>query len=106
MGAGITDPPLGDTSRMDCLAALTALYESTRALEASDDLPSLLDDILRRARELIGFEHGVLLLPERGGGLAVRRVVGYGDHAEAQLRMRLAPGQGLSGWVLEHRQAV
>jgi diguanylate cyclase (GGDEF)-like protein len=91
---------------MDCLAALTALYESTRALEASDDLPSLLDDILRRARELIGFEHGVLLLPERGGGLAVRRVVGYGDHAEAQLRMRLAPGQGLSGWVLEHRQAV
>ena len=91
---------------MDCLAALTALYESTRALAASDDLGSLLDDILSRARELIGFEHGVLLLPERDGSLAARRVVGYGDRAFEQLRLRLAPGQGLSGWAMQHRQAV
>jgi diguanylate cyclase (GGDEF)-like protein len=91
---------------MDCLAALTALYESTRALEAGDDLGSLLDDILRRARELIGFEHGVLLLPERDGSLAARRVVGYGDRAADQLKLRLGPGEGLSGWVVENRQAL
>jgi diguanylate cyclase (GGDEF)-like protein len=91
---------------MDCLAALTALYESTRALEASDDLGTLLDDILRRARELIGFEHGVLLLPERDGSLTARRVVGYGDRAAEQLKLRLGPGEGLSGWVLQHRQAL
>ena len=89
---------------MDSLAALSALYESTRALGVSDDLGSLLDDILRHARELIGFEHGVLLLPERDGGLAVRRVVGYGEEANDQLQVRLAPGQGLSGWVHENRQ--
>ncbi|MGH9885999.1 MAG: diguanylate cyclase [bacterium] len=91
---------------MDCLAALTALYESTRALEATDDLGSLLDDVLRRARELIGFEHGVLLLPERDGSLAAQRVVGYGERAAEQLKLRLPPGQGLSGWALSHRQAV
>ncbi len=97
--------PLPETTRrMDCLAALSALYESTRALGINDDLGSLLDDILSHARELIGFEHGALLLPERDGALAVRRVVGYGDQANDQLHVRLAPGQGLSGWVLQNRQ--
>ncbi len=91
---------------MDMLTALSALYESARALGASTELESLLDDVLQRGRQLIGFEHGALMLVEPGGELSVRRLVGYGDRADALHALRLRPGQGLSGWAVTHRKAV
>jgi len=92
---------------MEVIETLRALYESTRALGLSEDIDDLLDDVLRRAQELIGFEHCALLLldPERGD-LATRRLRGYGDRAADLATLRLKPGQGIAGWAAEHRQAL
>ena len=78
---------------MDTLQALAALYEATRALGLSRDLEALLDEILLRAEELVGFEHCALLLPE-GGALRVRRVRGPGAEV---LGRRLRLNEGLAG---------
>ena len=78
---------------MDTLQTLAALYEATRALGVSRDLEALLDEILLRSEELVGFEHCALLLPE-GGGLRVRRVRGPGSEA---LGRRLRLNEGLAG---------
>jgi diguanylate cyclase (GGDEF)-like protein len=91
---------------MDLLAALSALYESSHALSTTTDLDSLLDDVLRRARQLVDFEHGSLLLLEEGGDLAVVRLIGYGERAEELRRLRLRPGEGLSGWAVAEGRSV
>lgn len=78
---------------MDTLQALAALYEATRALGVSRDLDALLDEILCRAEELVGFEHCALFLPE-GGSLQARRVRGPG---QGLLGQRLRLNQGLAG---------
>jgi len=89
------------------LTALTALYEATRAIGLSDSLDEVLDNILRRAEELIGFEHCCLMLvDEATGDLVVQRVRGYGHRVSQVLGLRLANGRGLSGWAAENRESV
>jgi diguanylate cyclase (GGDEF)-like protein len=86
---------------------LDALDEAVRSLGEKQDIGRLLDDVLRRAQSLIGFEHGVLFSadPERGD-LAAVRAIGYGERQPRILSMRLALGQGLTGWAAQQRQAV
>jgi diguanylate cyclase (GGDEF)-like protein len=89
------------------LTALTALYEATRAIELSDSLDEVLDNILRRSEELIGFEHcALMLVDESTGELVVKRVRGYGDRVSQVLGLRLATSRGLSGWAAENRESV
>ncbi len=89
------------------LAALSALYEATRAIGLSDSLDDVLDNILRRAEELIGFEHCALMLVDPDtGDLVVKRVRGYGDRLSRMLGLRLSKSRGLSGWAAENRESV
>jgi len=89
------------------LGTLDALYESTRALGLHDSLDELLNEVLERARELIGFEHAaVMLLDEDKGRLTVEQLTGYGDRAAEIRKTSLALGQGLSGWAAAHRESV
>ncbi len=87
---------------MDTLQALAALYEATRALGVSRDLEALLDEILRQAQELVGFEQCTLFLPE-GGALRARRVRGPGRDA---LGLRLRLNEGLAGRAALQRQPL
>lgn len=92
---------------MGHLGTLKALYEATRSIGLADDLDGLLDDVLRRAQELIGFDHGALMLYEESDrSLRVRRVRGYGDRAEDVRGLVLPLGTGLTGWAAAHREAV
>ncbi len=92
---------------MTGLASLSALYEATREIGLSDDLDGLIDSILERAQELIGFEHCALMLhdPDRNE-LAVVRARGYGARREDVLKLRLPWGAGLSGRCAAERQAI
>ncbi|MEE9207706.1 MAG: diguanylate cyclase [Gemmatimonadota bacterium] len=92
---------------MSELKALTALFESTRAIGLRDSLEELLEEVLEHAQRLVGFEHGAFMLYEQDEGiLRVVAVRGYGDRAEHVLDLTLAPGQGLSGWAYANHQAV
>jgi diguanylate cyclase (GGDEF)-like protein len=92
---------------MDASPPLAALYHSALALGRSWTLEELLDDVLRRALELTGAEHGVFMLADgERGDLAVERAHGYGERHSRIMALRLALGQGLSGWAAEQRQAV
>ncbi len=92
---------------MDGLASLSELYEATREIGLSDDLDGLIDSILERAQELVGFEHCALMLrdPETDE-LAVVRARGYGSRREEVLGLRLRSGDGISGRCARDRQAI
>ena len=92
---------------MSELAALTAVYECTRAIGLRDHLDEILEEILARARELIGFEHSALMLFDPiSESLTVSRLIGYGERADHVRNLVLRLGEGLCGWSVEHMQAV
>lgn len=92
---------------MNDLSSLDSLYDATRRIGLRDSLDEVVEEVLDRARELIGFEHCALMLRDPDSGrLAVRRVRGYHDRREAVLELTLDRGQGLSGWAAEQRRAV
>jgi diguanylate cyclase (GGDEF)-like protein len=89
------------------LAALSALYEATRAIGLREDLGELVDEVLEQAQALVGFEHCALLLlePERGE-LRAERVRGFGEESARVGGIVLTLDQGLCGWVARHRVPV
>lgn len=92
---------------MKDLSSLDALYDATRRIGLRDRLDDVVEEVLDRARELIGFEHCAFLLrdPETDR-LSVRRVRGYEDRRREVLQLTFERGQGLSGWAAEQRQAL
>lgn len=89
------------------LSALSDVYEATRAVGLSDSLDELVDDVLDRAQDLIGFEHCALMLHDRTSGeLTVERVRGYGDKVDEIRGMTIEMGDGISGWAAEQRSAA
>lgn len=92
---------------MNELASLAAVYEATREIGLSDDLDHLLEKVLARAQELIGFDHCALMLYDaESRTLSVRSVRGYGERAGDVLELSLPEGRGISGWAAANRQAV
>ncbi|HSM07996.1 MAG TPA: sensor domain-containing diguanylate cyclase [Gemmatimonadota bacterium] len=89
------------------IVALSALYESTRAIGIRPSLDDLLHEVLSQAERLIGFEHAALMLFEEATGtLRVARLRGYGDRSDDLMRSVLSSGEGLSGWAVQHRRSV
>lgn len=89
------------------IADLGALYEATRQIGLRENLDDLIEEVLDRARELVGFEHCALMLSDPDSGrLEVTRARGYGERREHILDLVIERGQGLSGWAAEHREPV
>jgi GAF domain-containing protein/FixJ family two-component response regulator len=84
---------------------LTALYEVVQALAATLDPDELLNVILQEAcRVLEVTEASFFLLDEQSNELVFR--AGTGEWAEMLVGLRLAPGQGIAGWVAEHGEPL
>ncbi|MCL7970701.1 MAG: sensor domain-containing diguanylate cyclase [marine benthic group bacterium] len=97
------DPATDDSTS----ATLDALFEGTRALGVHESLEELLAEVLGRARQLIGFDRGaVLLVDEETGLLTVEQAVGYGERIVEILAIERPMGEGLAGWAAEHRKAI
>lgn len=89
------------------LASLADLYRATREVGLSDSLEELVDDVLDRAQELIGFEHCALMLHHRTSQeLTVERVRGYGDKVDEIRGLTIEVGDGISGWAARERSAA
>ncbi len=91
---------VGATSR-----ELAILNEITPEFHTLLDLQQLLNRILGiLERSLPGSRLTILLKDEDTGDLVVRARVGA--PIDPTVGMRIPPGRGISGWVMEHRQAV
>ena len=85
--------------------SMTALTETARSVTASLDLDEVLQRITERTIDSLEVEAASLaLLDEKTGELEFR--VASGKGAEHIVGLRLMKGQGLAGWVVEHREAV
>ena len=85
--------------------SMTALTETARSVTASLDLDEVLQRITERTIDSLEVEAASLaLLDEKTGELEFR--VASGKGAEHIVGLRLKKGQGVAGWVVEHREAV
>lgn len=84
---------------------MTALTETARSVTASLDLDEVLQRITERTIDSLEVEAvSLALLDEKTGELEFRVASGRG--AERIVGLRLMKGQGLAGWVVDHREAV
>jgi len=81
------------------LRELSLLFDITRTINSTLDLPEVLKSICQRVGETLGFEEfAILLLDEATGRLVVRAT--YGFPAEENVEgMSFSPGEGISGVV-------
>lgn len=85
-------------------AYLTALHDTTLGLMRRLNLEELLQNIITRAAELVGTEHGyVHLIEPNGAELRMRIGIGiYHDFVGTIVK----PGQGLAGTVWSNQEAI
>jgi PAS domain S-box-containing protein len=82
------------------LRELTFLHETSQVLTATLDLDSVLHSLMAQVREHFRVEAtSAALLDEETGELVFR--VAVGEAADAVVGMRMAPGQGVAGWVVQ-----
>jgi PAS domain S-box-containing protein len=93
-----------ETARTRALR-LATLNEIGQAITSSLDLDQVLITLLDKVRLATGAEAcSVALIEQASGDLVFRQAVG--GVAESVIGLRLSPGQGLAGWVAQHRQSV
>src|SRR5262245_53379265 len=84
---------------------LSALLSMSRLLTSSIDLPSLLKLIVSSVTELLECEASSLFLIDRTGEQLVLRVATGPVQGEIK-ELRLNVGEGIAGWVAEHRKGL
>jgi GAF domain-containing protein/ActR/RegA family two-component response regulator len=87
------------------LAQLTALYKVGQAQDVTLDLDKLLNVILKEACRVLGVDvASIFLLDDESRELVFRSGIGSGS--ERLVGLRLAPGQGVAGWVAQYGEPV
>jgi PAS domain S-box-containing protein len=82
------------------LRELSFLHRTSQVLTATLDLDSVLHSLMAQVRDYFRVEAtSVALLDEETGELVFR--VAVGEAAEEMVGQRLAPGQGVAGWVVQ-----
>ena len=93
------------SERMQQLDATRALAETAQAVTATLNLNEVLQQILSETRRTLDCEGASLaLVDEETGQLEFRNALG--GAAEKIIGMRLEPGQGIAGWVVENNETV
>ena len=101
----ITDRKQAEEALRAKVAALQMLSDISQAIVSSLDLDQMLLALLKKVQEAAEAEACSIALIEQGSGdLVFRQAVGGG--AQEVLGLRLQPGEGLVGWVAQHRQSV
>ncbi len=85
-------------------AHLQALQETSLELVSQLDLPTLLQNIVKRAGQLLGTDSGYLDMVEKGAN-RLAPMVGLGALAES-LKFPVQPGEGIAGLVWQTRQPM
>lgn len=84
---------------------LRVLMDLSMLVNSSLDAEEIKLRSIEAAARLVDAERASLLLIDRATG-ALGFEVALGDEEEALEQVRLSPGQGIAGWVVEHREGV
>ncbi len=102
------EEPSAGTSEEDVLALtvrLALLEDIARLVATGSDLPKLLHHILALCESVVEAEAAsILLVDDRTGELVFAAATG--EKAAAVKRLRLAPGEGIAGWVVQHQEPL
>lgn len=82
---------------------LQALYETARDLSSLRDVDDVLNAIVHRVRQLFGADSGYLALVDEETGEAYMRITS-GTVSPAIESVRLRPGTGIGGWIIQTGQ--
>src|SRR2546425_7828978 len=82
-------------------ARLASLIEISRLLTSAVDLDHLLSLILKTSSQLVGSEDSSLLLLDPATHELVF-VMAQGSVSDKLKMVRLKPGEGIAGWVVQH----
>ncbi|OGO71598.1 MAG: hypothetical protein A2Z37_01405 [Chloroflexi bacterium RBG_19FT_COMBO_62_14] len=82
---------------------LSSLQDLIRGLSPGMDVIALLDDLLASALAVVGASDGSLMLLDEDTGELVFAVV-HGVERDRLKGYRLAPGEGIAGWVAANRK--
>ncbi|HNW91532.1 MAG TPA: GAF domain-containing protein [bacterium] len=85
----------------DDTTAIFALFTRLLATASPDELATR---IIMEAVALTGADGGSLFVPEPDGSLIARHA--WSPGGQARVGRRLAPGEGVAGWVAQHGEAV
>ncbi len=106
----VAEPPISTSSLEPCedrvdtvqkqLSELRFLHQTSQVLTATLDLDSVLRSLMSQVRDYFQVEAtSVALLDEETGELVFR--VAVGDAADEVTGLRMPPGRGIAGWVVE-----
>ena len=84
---------------------LALIYETGRVITSSLDWEQVLYILLQKTTEILDADAASILLRDQNTGETVI-VAAAGAAAEEVKNMRLPPGQGIAGWVIEHGQPL
>jgi len=106
LGRKTLDVQLANTQQaakrsLDDLILLKAVGETTRTAE---DLQKLLDRIVDLIQSALDVDIASLMLVDDEGALKIRSA--YGLPEDVREKVTIAPGEGVSGYVLEHGEPV
>jgi putative nucleotidyltransferase with HDIG domain len=86
-------------------ADLTAMYAASGRLDATLDWDALLHEILKSALHLARAELGsLMLIDERTGQLYIAQAHNLPEVVVSSTRLKI--GEGVAGWVAEHREGM
>lgn len=85
--------------RLELSRQLEALHEISLELLHHHDVKTLAEHVLRAALELVGGDGGALYLRREDGWLEMAAAI---NPALSSIGSLMAPGEGASGWVVEH----
>lgn len=86
-------------------AELDLLYQLEKETSASTNLDALLDSVIVQACDRLRSEAGSVLLIDRDSGKLFFRGVS-GEKGDALRRLALNPGEGVVGWVAQHKRPL
>jgi putative nucleotidyltransferase with HDIG domain len=85
---------------------LQALHEMGLTINATMELPKLLDKLSQKSMETLGGQIGyILMLNEMSGKMTVGGAAGVTDPIDNQMEIPLKPG-GVSHWVIQNKQPL
>jgi len=87
------------------LADLLVFHQLARSLTSSFDLDTILRTILEQMERMVEAEFWALLMLD-GSTHDLYYAIAAGEEQETLYGLRVKPGEGVAGWVLEHGETL